>query len=140
MRPHPLLLGLTGLGTILSLAGCASISPGACPTGQSEGRQAELFFGRNIGDQLGVSDEAFARFIDEELTPRFPNGLTILDARGQWRSAAGPIVREPSKIVILALPGRSGGEDRLQAARQAYRQRFDQEAVLITTRPACLGF
>lgn len=122
------------------LCGCASLAPAACPAGQSPSRTAQLFFGRDIGDQVGVSDADFARFVDEELTPRFPDGLTILDAAGQWRSKAGPIVREPSKVVILALPGRTGGEDRLEAVRAAYKARFSQEAVMIVTQPVCLGF
>ncbi|TCS12387.1 DUF3574 domain-containing protein [Caulobacter sp. BK020] len=122
------------------LCGCAGLTPAACPAGQSPGRTAQLFFGRDIGDQVGVSDADFARFVDEELTPRFPDGLTVLDAAGQWRSSAGPIVREPSKVVVLALPGRAGGEDRLEAVRTAYKARFSQEAVMIVTQPVCLGF
>ncbi len=130
----PLLAGAT------LLSGCASLTPATCPAGQSPGRTAQLFFGRNIGDKVGVSDADFARFVDAELTPRFPDGLTVLDAAGQWRSKAGPIVREPSKLVILALPGRAGGDDRLEAVRTAYKARFSQEAVMIVTQPACLGF
>lgn len=137
MRPVALLALLAG-ATLLS--GCASLAPAACPAGQNPGRTAQLFFGRKIGDQVAVSEADFARFVDEELTPRFPDGLTVLDATGQWRSAAGPIVREPSKVVILALPGRFGGEDRLHAVRTAYRQRFSQEAVMVVTQPVCLGF
>ncbi|KQY95789.1 hypothetical protein ASD21_04570 [Caulobacter sp. Root1455] len=130
----PLLAGAT------LLTGCASLATATCPAGQNPGRAVELLFGRKIGDQVGVSEVDFARFVDEELTPRFPDGLTVLDAAGQWRSNAGPILREPSKVVILALPGRAGGEDRLDAVRAAYRQRFSQEAVLVITQPACLGF
>lgn len=122
------------------LTGCAGLSPTTCPIGQSQGRTVELFFGRKIGDQVGVSEADFARFVDEELTPRFPDGLTVLDAAGQWRSSAGPIVREPSKVVILALPGRTGGEDRIEAVRAAYVRRFSQEAVMVVVQPACLGF
>ncbi len=130
----PLLAGAT------LLSGCATLAPAACPVGQSPGHVVQLVFGRKIGDQVGVSDADFARFVDEELTPRFPEGLTVLDAAGQWRSTAGPIVREPSKVVILALPGRAGGEDRVGAARAAYKRRFSQEAVMVLTQPACLGF
>ena len=131
-------LGLTASAAILS--GCASLAPAACPTGQSAGREVQLFFGRDIGDRLGVSEADFQRFVDEELTPRFPDGLTVLDAAGQWRGASGVIGREPSKLVILALPGRAGDEDKLAAVRQAYRVRFAQEAVLQTVQPACLRF
>ena len=130
----PLLAGAT------LLSGCAGLGPTICPAGQDPGRAVQLFFGRDIGDRVGVSDADFQRFIDEELTPRFPDGLTVLDAAGQWRDANGVVGREPSKVVILALPGRAGGEDRLEAARAAYKRRFSQEAVLIVTQPACLGF
>jgi len=130
----PLLAGAT------LLCGCASLAPATCPAGQSPGRTAQLFFGRDIGDQVGVSEADFARFVDEELTPRFPDGLTILDAAGQWRGADGVVGREPSKVVVLALPGRTGAEDKLDAVRSAYKTRFSQEAVMIVTQPACLGF
>jgi hypothetical protein len=132
------LIGLLAAAAILS--GCASLGPAACPAGQSPARTVQLFFGRNIGGALGVSEADFKAFVDAELTPRFPDGLTVLDAAGQWRGADGIVGREPSKLVILALPGRAGGEDKLDAVRQAYRQRFRQEAVLVTTQPACLGF
>jgi hypothetical protein len=122
------------------LSGCASLTPATCPAGQSPGRTVQLFFGRDIGDKVGVSDADFARFVDAELTPRFPDGLTILDAAGQWRGADGVVGREPSKVVILALPGGKGGEDRLEAVRAAYKARFSQEAVMIVTQPVCLGF
>ena len=137
MRPVAL-LGLLAGATVLS--GCAALAPATCPAGQNPGRTAQLFFGRNIGDRVGVSDADFARFVDEELTPRFPDGLTVLDAAGQWRGASGVIGREPSKVVILMLPDRSGDEDKLAAVRRAYRVRFAQEAVLQTVQPACLRF
>jgi hypothetical protein len=134
----PALLGLLSGAALLS--GCASLAPASCAVGQSEGRRAELFFGRNIGDRLGVSDADFQAFVDAELTPRFPAGLTVLDAAGQWRGANGVIGREPSKLVLLALPGRAGGEDKLDAIRQAYETRFSQEAVLVTVQPTCMSF
>ena len=131
-------LGLAASAAILS--GCASLAPAICPAGQSAGREVQLFFGRNVGDRVGVSEADFQRFVDEELTPRFPEGLTVLDAAGQWRGASGVIGREPSKVVILVLPGRAGDEGKLAEVRQAYRVRFAQEAVLMTMQPTCLGF
>jgi hypothetical protein len=132
-------LGLTAGAVILS--GCAALpSAAVCPASQSEGREVQLFFGRNIGERVGVSEADFQSFVDQELTPRFPDDLTVLDATGQWRGASGAIGREPSKVVVLVLPGRAGNEDKLDAVRQAYRVRFAQEAVLQTVQPACLRF
>lgn len=138
MRP----VALLGLMTSAALlGGCATLpSAAVCPAGQSEGREVQLFFGRNIGDRLGVSDADFQAFVDAELTPRFPDGLTVLDAAGQWRGADGVIGREPSKLVLLVLPGRAGGQDKLDAIRRAYETRFSQEAVLVTVQPTCMSF
>ena len=61
---------------------------------------AELFFGRNIGGRLDVSERQWARFLTHELTPIFPDGLTVADGKGQWREGE-KIVHEPSKIVIV---------------------------------------
>jgi hypothetical protein len=122
------------------LSGCAALAPETCPAGQNPARRIELFFGRNIGAHVGVSEADFQRFVDTELTPRFPEGLTVVDAAGQWRGPDGAIAREPAKLVILVLPGRAGREDGIEAVRQAYRRRFSQDAVLMTTQPVCLGF
>ena len=46
-------------------------------------RTAQLFFGQNIGGERGVSEADFRKFVDEELTPRFPSGLTVLEGGGQ---------------------------------------------------------
>ena len=68
---------IAALACVLMLAGCATTPP-ACPVGQEPMRTAQLFFGQNIGAKPGVSEADFRKFLDEELTPRFPNGLTVL--------------------------------------------------------------
>jgi hypothetical protein len=131
---------LLAIGSAAALAGCAALSgPGACAPGETGRQVAEMVFGRNIGDRLGVSEDDFARFLDEEVTPRFPDGLTVLDSQGRWLSQ-GRLVREPGKLVILVLPGRPGDRSRLAEIARAYEARFRQQAVLTMTRPACTGF
>jgi hypothetical protein len=102
---------------------------------------AELVFGRDIGHKLGVSESAWARFVTREITPRFPDGLTIIDAKGQWRdSADGSIVREPSKRVEIVLPGTADDEAKLDAIVTAYKRDFHQQSVAVIVRPACVSF
>ncbi len=131
-------------GTIaaaLTLAGCASVEPPAvCPAGQESLRTAQLFFGRNIGTKPGVSEAAFAKFLDEELTPRFPDGLTVIDGGGQCRGAENILIREASKVVLIVLPPKGDASKRVNAARDAYKARFSQEAVLVATQAACVSF
>jgi|SRR5579862_2083139 len=96
-----------------------------CHGAQRPGQIAELLFGRDIGNRVGVSEVAWRRFVAREITPRFPDGLTVSNATGQWRDPAnGKMVREPSKRVEIVLPGRADDEMRLDAIAGAYKRRF----------------
>lgn len=136
MKRVVLIAAATG---VLTLGGCATLDAPACPAGQEPMRTAQLFFGRNIGDKPGVSDAAFRKFVDEELTPRFPAGLTVLDGGGQWKGAEDKLIREASKVVVLVLPNGEGSR-KLNEARKAYTQRFHQDSVLLITQAACVDF
>lgn len=123
------------------LTGCASLPPLICSPGQEAMLTAELLFGRKIGERLGVSGAAFRRFVDAEVTPRFPSGLTILDASGQYRdTASGTLIREPSKLLLIVLKDEAEGRARLAAIAEAYKSRFHQQSVGTILRPACVSF
>jgi hypothetical protein len=132
-----------GLGIALAasaLVGCATIGAPACPPGGRERLVADLMFGRNVGGAFGVSERDFARFVDAEVTPRFPEGLTILDTRGQYRSANGALVREPGKVITIVLGDEARDLPRLTEVADAYKRRFRQESVGVITRRACVAF
>ncbi|QCK86456.1 DUF3574 domain-containing protein [Phreatobacter aquaticus] len=123
------------------LAGCVITSDPECPPGGRPRLVAELLFGRNINDRLGVSEGDFRAFTDHEVTPRFPAGFTVTDARGQYcDSARGVIVREPSKVLMIVLEEPARDLPRLAEIAEAYKRRFSQQAVGIVTRRACAAF
>ena len=101
--------------------------------------RAELLFGRNIGGVLGVSDRAWSRFLAEEITPRFADGLTVFDAAGQWRHGAR-IARERSKVVMILSPAAPDFYQRLNTVVAAYKRRFHQQAVGVSVTTVCAGF
>jgi hypothetical protein len=128
---------------ILLLALALASSAGAqlldCRGGQRPTEVVRLFFGRNIGNRLGVSESAWSRFVDREIVPRFPDGLTVFDATGRYR-VANRVAREPSKIVEIALPGTPEDMVRLNEIVEAYKSRFKQQSVGLIVRPACVSF
>jgi hypothetical protein len=133
-----------GLATSLLVAGAwahgTHAQAIACQSGKPQ-QVAELMFGRKIDDRIGVSNAAWSRFVDREITPRFPDGLTIIDASGQWRDRSrNKVVREPSKLVQIVLPGKGADQQRLNEIVQAYKVRFRQQSVLVIVRPACITF
>lgn len=125
----------------LALAGGARAQMVDCRSGQRPTEVAQLLFGRNIGNRIGVSESAWSRFVEREIVPRFPDGHTVYDAIGRWRDrAADRVVREPSKIVEIVLPGTPEDMVRLNEIVEAYKGRFKQRSVGIIVRPACVSF
>jgi hypothetical protein len=129
------------LGLVLAFADSAGAQLVDCRGGQRPSQVAELLFGRKIGSRLGVSEGEWDRFVDREITPRFPNGLTVFNASGQWRDQASKkIVRESSKVVQIVLPGEAEDIARLNEIAGAYKTRFNQQSVGVIVRPACVSF
>jgi hypothetical protein len=94
--------------------------------------RTELYFGRNIPTGGTVSDLDWQKFVDDVVTPRFPDGLTVLDADGQWRGKDGSIAREESKVIVLLYPRnqRKAMNTKIEEIRSEYKKRFAQEAVM----------
>jgi Protein of unknown function (DUF3574) len=112
-----------------------------CRAGQQPTLTAELFFGRNIGQRHAVTEAAWSRFLAAEITPRFPDGLTVVDATGQWRDKKrSMLVRERSKLVLLTLRPGPPDQAKIAAIVAAYKRRFHQQSVTVLVRPACISF
>jgi hypothetical protein len=102
----------------------------------------ELYFGLSIQPEgTVISEEQYQQFLDTEVTPRFPDGFTVLSGRGQFRNASGTIVREPSKVLVLFYPFTRAQSAAIDAIRTAYVNQFRQESVLRADEPpACVAF
>ncbi|RKT87465.1 Protein of unknown function [Saccharopolyspora antimicrobica] len=89
-----------------------------------------------------VTDEQFHWFIDEVVTPRFPDGLTVQDGYGQYRDANGVIERERSFELILLYPvGEYRDSDpKIEQIRAEYVARFAQESVARVDDRAAVDF
>ena len=92
--------------------------------------RSELYFGTARAGMADVSPADWQKFVDEVITPRFPNGLTILDGAGQWRMSDGSLAKEKSHLVIVVHSPTAHETQKLDEIREAYKQRFNQEAVL----------
>ncbi|MEU5895472.1 DUF3574 domain-containing protein [Streptomyces venezuelae] len=94
--------------------------------------ETRLFFGTERPDGgPAVTDKQFMAFIDEEVTPGFPDGLTIQNGRGQWRDSNGRIERERSYELILLYPTTEarGRDVQIEEIRSDYEKKFGQDSV-----------
>ncbi len=102
--------------------------------------RTELYFGT---DRPGgaVSEAEFIQFIDYEVTPKFPDGLTLLTGYGQFKNSSGVIVKERSNVLILFYPVQTEDANKLiQEIREAYIKAFQQESVLRVDSFAMVSF
>lgn len=94
--------------------------------------RTELYFGRSRPDGGTVSDAEWEQFLVDEVTPRFPDGFTILNATGQYREKSGKIISEPSEVLVFLYTRKTKQESRrkIEEIRAAYVKKFSQESVL----------
>ncbi|MEU4201058.1 DUF3574 domain-containing protein [Streptomyces sp. NPDC039022] len=138
---------LLGAGAPTAYAALAEEDrPAAASRKASEGRpyiETSLLFGTARPDGgPPVTDKEFHAFVDQFVTPRFPDGLTVQDGYGQYRDAHGTIERERSYELILLYPtSQSGpGNPKIEQIRTAYMKRFGQESVARIDDRTRVGF
>lgn len=134
------------VGALIMVAGCAGglasdPTPAArCEPGDTAMVRDLLYFGRNRPDGGVVSDVEWETFLAEVVTPRFPEGLTVIDANGQWRGGSGQVERERTRVLSLLHAGDAAARLAVAEIAAEYRRRFHQEAVLRERMPACAHF
>lgn len=131
-------LALLAVGTPVAYATLgtgASPEPRPATSTASRGKayiETRLFFGTERPDGgADVSGRQFLAFIDREVTPRFPDGLTIQDGRGQWRDSNGVIERERSYELTLLYPSSEARQrdPQIERIRDAYEKAYAQDSV-----------
>ncbi|HJW46069.1 MAG TPA: DUF3574 domain-containing protein [Lysobacter sp.] len=132
---HPQLMAALAL----AMSACASLPPTGCAAGEQPMVSEMLYFGTQTPDGA-VTPEQWAQFLATVVTPRFPRGLTVWPAAGQWRSADGSITREASYALNLLHADNATNEAAIRAIVGDYKTRFRQEAVLRVKSRGCASF
>lgn len=119
---------------------CDATAPGV---GAEPWVRTELYFGTTLPDGSAITADLWADFLDQEITPRFPAGLTVLEGYGQFLNSEGVIAEENSIVLILFYPGDAIDDSSagIEDIRDAYETQFDQESVLrVDEEPVCVSF
>jgi hypothetical protein len=128
---------------LLALAACtpppAQTMAPACAAPLKPALQVDLFFGRERDKGREVTEAEWASFVNEEVTPRFPEGLSVLDVRGQYRHPSGRIERERTKLLVVVVFDAPAHHAKVQALVETYSRRYGQHTVFRVERPVCGG-
>jgi len=104
-----------------------------CTPPAKEMARTELFFGAG---HVGAAQ--WKAFLAREVTPRFPFGLTALEGTGQWRAPDGRIAAEKSRVLLIWHGDDEG--TKIDAIRDAYKERFHQLSVMRVDGSDCVSF
>ena len=98
------------ISLIVSLGACADAETNAggaqaCPEGLEPATEYRLFFGLTDSTGEVIVEGEWQMFLDEIITPRFPGGLTVLDAYGQWQPPTGSLHSESTRVLLVGVSG-----------------------------------
>ena len=105
--------------------------------------EEQLFFCLSIPGGGIVTEEQWQTFLNEVVTPRFPKGLTVISASGQYLEHSGIVAKEDSKIIYIFYENSSKDQESDRAIDEIineYKRRFRQELVLRVTMPIKVRF
>lgn len=147
---------------LLAVSGCASVRSAEAPStttsslqgdalrpGQATGWvRSELYFG--VGKETGpadrpqaetITEDTWRAFLDKEVTSRFPDGLTVFDAYGQWlfRGAAEPN-RLKTKVIVVLHEDTPQRRADIEAIRLAWKQATGHQSVLWSRHAVDVSF
>jgi hypothetical protein len=95
--------------------------------------RTELYFGSSKPNGGVVTPTEFDNFVDKDITPAFPDGLTQLTGKGQWKDSSGAIEKETSYVIIILYPVTDrSANNKIEHIRTDYKKFFQQESVLRT--------
>lgn len=133
------LLALAGAAALFA-SGCVPATTTArCRTGEQPAIMESLYFGTAMPAGR-VSQAEWQQFLEDVITPRFPDGLTAWAAAGQWRNPSGELQREDSYVLHVVHPDDEGLETAVHEVIDEYKTRFDQESVLRVRTATCISF
>ena len=125
-------------GTSLTVSGTAQPAPVAeCGAMSTPQLRTTLYFGLARPKGAAVSELEWQLFLRDEVTTRFPEGLTVWEAEGQWRRADGIVDHERSKVLLLVHADDAASRTAVRGLIDRYRQKFDQQSVLWETARVC---
>jgi len=146
---------------LLAVSGCASVrnADASSATSSLQGDalrpaqaagwvRSELYFG--VGEETGpadrpqaepISEATWRAFLDKEVTARFPDGLTVFDAYGQWLfRGAGEPNRLKTKVLVVLHEDTPQRRADIEAIRLAWKQATGHQSVLWSRHAVDVSF
>lgn len=124
---------------LLAFAAPASAQT-ACSGTLKPWTRIELHLGLGIPGGGEVSRAQFRSFLETTVTPRFPDGYTVVEATGHYRYKSGRIAAEPTRVLTILTKAPDEAAAKVDEIVKVYKVRFRQETVGRSHRVDCVAF
>lgn len=108
---------------LMALLCCATLAQGAV-----RDKDNQTWFRLHLGTGVGtaaVSPERVMAFLDTEVTPAFPEGFTVIQARGQWASPkGGQVTRERTTVIEIYCDNTEANKAKIYGLAADFVERF----------------
>lgn len=105
--------------------------------------ETKLYFGLGPADhpEQGIGEARWRQFLDREVTPLFPAGLSVFDVYGQWQGKQETAPeRIHTKVLVIYNPDTAENRAKIDAIRSAWKKITGDQSVLKVTEPADVSF
>jgi hypothetical protein len=138
--------GLAARSSDAPAAATAAMQGDAGRPGSARWVRSELYFGVGLAGQpqdgrARAKEADWQAFLDREVTPRFPDGLTVFDAYGQWLAGSGDRpARLRTKVLVILHEDTPEKRAAVDAIRLAWKAQWHDQSVLLVNEAADVSF
>jgi Protein of unknown function (DUF3574) len=118
---------------VLFLAGCGALR--SKPDAGTPMQIYTLYFGMSVKGRPPISAREWQHFRDQVITPALPDGYTVFDGQGAWRSpGSSRTISEATKVLQVAMPDMPESLATITRLRLAGQQRLFQSVIGMTVQ------
>ena len=124
-------------------AATATLQGDAARPAAAQWLRRELYFATGLADapESGLTEAQWRAFLDREVTARFPDGLTVFEAYGQWQNRAKATVgRLRTKVLVILHEDTPQTRAAIDAIRVAWKSATHDQSVLLVTERVEVSF
>jgi hypothetical protein len=131
---------ITVLLTIfVTIPTCSEQSAHECPNGLEPFKQVTLYFGLSSPEGV-ISNLEWQRYLEEVVTPNFPEGFTVFDSYGQWKNPEGVIIDEPGKVITHLFDIHDPKNNNIESVIGEFKERHQAQSVIREENVVCVSF
>jgi hypothetical protein len=127
------------LSLFLTIHSCSEQPALECPEGLEPFHQVTLYFGLSSPDGT-ISASDWQSYLEDVVTPHFPEGFTVFDSHGQWKDPEGVIIKEPGKVITHYYTIDDNKSEPINAVIEGFKERHQAQSVIREKNVICLSF